>query len=90
MVAEEVAVPNGFHTSVEKIFSELHFAKITTTAGVVPTSLPAEFEILTQPTPLPRASITTMPDTYHDIESHIADAILELEKCENPNIVAVA
>ena len=31
-----------------------------------------------------------MPDTYHDIESRIADAILELGKCENPNVTAVA
>ena len=31
-----------------------------------------------------------MPDTYHDIESRIADAILELGKCENPNVAAVA
>lgn len=31
-----------------------------------------------------------MPDTYHDIESRIVDAILELRKCENPNVTAVA
>lgn len=31
-----------------------------------------------------------MPDTYHDIESRITDAILELNKRENPNVAAVA
>lgn len=31
-----------------------------------------------------------MLDTYHDIESRIIDAILELEKCENLDVAALA
>lgn len=31
-----------------------------------------------------------MPDTYHDIESRITDAIIELDIRENPNVAAVA
>lgn len=37
-----------------------------------------------------KSPTATMPDTYHDIESRITDAILELDKRENPNVTAVA